>query len=329
MYAAGLCVARQNINKKTARVAVQQDDAAGNEEGEGDVDEETTHSKINSNNQDGGVTVLHEEGLQQLAPHSSPSSGPEENTLKLDQTLHPTTTVASAVTGTADESTTTPPPVKLQFSRLVFIIKLMTFLSIFMTFGVLFPPLGVMLIVSLYKHVYDTQLDLAEYVAYHLQINNTAKCEAVVKRRSEHVVEALNNLMWQLFPIASTFYAFFLFDMVGDRYGWRYALVSPCVMVALPLAARYAYQYHRFRETRSLLNTVQDASNIRSTVNSKHKGGNSVNKMTSLEGSSNQNAAEKLREMTSQEEREEAMLGEDAKDTAMDFITQALGMFAR
>ena len=146
---------------------------------------------------------------------------------------------------------------KLNFRRVRFSVRLVTNMAIFLTFGVLFPPLGVIIAVAICAQTFELQRRLNdlydECKSKDMPMDHTTDLEAISeknrhKAERKQVMDELNkqltaafdgtlriirSLLWMLYPLVGSFYAFFVFDALGNEAGYRGALWAPIVMTAV------------------------------------------------------------------------------------------------
>jgi len=123
--------------------------------------------------------------------------------------------------------------IKLHFHRSRFCVRLLTNTAIFLTFGVLFPPLAVVIMFAICVQTYELQ----KKISYLHLTDNTTKSEVwltelntQLTNKFQYTAHQFSNLIWMLFPLISTFYAFFVFDTLGDQVGLKSALWAPILM---------------------------------------------------------------------------------------------------
>lgn len=111
-----------------------------------------------------------------------------------------------------------------------FTLRIVSKIAVFGTFGVVFPPLAVVITVSLLTYTMLTQLSLGR-----LLLLQGLRCRESIDRDCEGAVELLWDALFLVLPVASLFYGFFLFDIYGDEAGWKRSCWIPLVMLFVPL----------------------------------------------------------------------------------------------
>jgi hypothetical protein len=106
--------------------------------------------------------------------------------------------------------------------------------GILITFGALFPPLAAVIVVSVLLTTYTVQLAVgklltesqkANYIHYTMRLNE--ECDGMQS--------AFRHVVYLLLVFAASFYAFFVYDMLGDEVGWLRAIWAPVCLAMMPL----------------------------------------------------------------------------------------------
>ncbi len=172
------------------------------------------------------------------------------------------------------------PQKQLVFNSTRLLIKLMTNISILSTFGALYPPLAIMICFSMYTFTQTLQNEiLAQYEQSFNNMNSleifgtrnrrktiddgynvkeikrikysstkrqtlpkTRIVNTYLAQRFKGIAELVRHLMWGVFPLSCSFYAFFLVDILGNSVGYRRALWAPLLMLSVPFIM-YIVQY--------------------------------------------------------------------------------------
>lgn len=113
------------------------------------------------------------------------------------------------------------------------IVTVLTFYGIFLSFGIMFPPLGVAVLLTMYSIVYFAKYKVGRFLcnAYVLRFE---VCFDVIEAESKAAVDGhlLNRSVLSLTALSCLFYTFFLFDILGDDVGFYR---SYWVLVVMPL----------------------------------------------------------------------------------------------
>ncbi len=174
-------------------------------------------------------------------------------------------------TGENNTATVSPQPL-IQVDKVCVII--ISSFGILITFGALFPPLAIVIVISMIITTYCVQLMLGQVVTHSRQlelqhihylqqqkilkqqvIDGDVEVQAEVEVQLEPVVDAdgtylhyeqrleeecedvtkaFKNIIFLLLVFATLFYAFFLWDIIGDDVGWLDALWAPICLALLP-----------------------------------------------------------------------------------------------
>jgi hypothetical protein len=123
------------------------------------------------------------------------------------------------------------------FSANTHIVSLTTYLGILLTFGVVFPPLAVVMCATMLSVAWQTKLSLGRYIAAaqesaapHMVVALDLLCKGVVS------VKKFQRNVFLIVCFCCCFYALFLFDTLGDDVGPRAAYWVLIVMPLLPVA---------------------------------------------------------------------------------------------
>lgn len=115
-----------------------------------------------------------------------------------------------------------------------FLVNIVCNIGIMITFGAIFPPLAVVICLSILVNTRFVQLMIGRLLTkaenagvsvYGHQLD--LDCEGAHK--------AFRHVIWLLLVFTCLFYSLFVFDILGDAEGWRRALWAPLAMVSLPV----------------------------------------------------------------------------------------------
>eukprot|EP01038_Epipyxis_sp_PR26KG_P013844 gene13844-18567_t len=115
-----------------------------------------------------------------------------------------------------------------------FITWTLSALIILVTFGALFPPLAVVICISILSKTYYTQLIIGRRTleADKLKLR---KYHEVLAKDCRYIENSFRHLYWVLAPFCATFYGFIIFDTLGDEVGYIKALWAPIIISMMPL----------------------------------------------------------------------------------------------
>jgi hypothetical protein len=120
------------------------------------------------------------------------------------------------------------------FHKEPFVLRLVGKISILMTFGVMFPPLAVVICVALVADTYTMQLMIGYFLTSISDEQTRRQCVLQLERDCQGVGEEQNYDSGLVILFAALFYAFFVFDIYGDAAGWRGAIVLSLIVVLIP-----------------------------------------------------------------------------------------------
>lgn len=116
------------------------------------------------------------------------------------------------------------------------LVELTNIFGLLLTFGALFPPLGVALMVTMFTVTYFSRLALGRYICMSLEKGHADLVERVEQEgQRAGAVEVLWQSAWMLITFACLFYTLFLFDTLGDSVGAQRAFWVLVVVPSLPL----------------------------------------------------------------------------------------------
>jgi hypothetical protein len=132
------------------------------------------------------------------------------------------------------------------FNGVTAVSAIITYLGILLTFGVVFPPLAVIMCATMWSVHWQTRLMLCKFVhdaqaagAVHLIERLEQDCRSVVS------LQTLRRVMFLITCVCCCFYALFLFDTLGDARGAADSYWIFLVMALFPVAL---YLLHRVRQ---------------------------------------------------------------------------------
>jgi hypothetical protein len=122
------------------------------------------------------------------------------------------------------------------FNGVIAVSAIITYLGILLTFGVVFPPLAVVMCATIWSAHWQTKLILGKFVhdaqaagAVHLIERLEQDCRSVVS------IQTLQRVMFLITCICCCFYALFLFDTLGDARGAADSYWIFLVMALFPI----------------------------------------------------------------------------------------------
>jgi hypothetical protein len=132
------------------------------------------------------------------------------------------------------------------FNANLFIVALITYLGILLTFGVVFPPLAVVMCATMLSVAWQTKLSLGRFLHFAReqgapQLVNAIESDCKGALSLELLIRSISLIMC----FACCFYALFLFDTLGDAVGLRGAYWVLIVMPLFPLVLVAAVRVYR------------------------------------------------------------------------------------
>ena len=107
------------------------------------------------------------------------------------------------------------------FERDRFNLRMIMYLSIFVTFGVIFPPLAVMICVTVIIQTYCTQLYIGQYVVSENGDSESQRSNVLqtLSESSRLVGVLFKRAVYVVGPCAAFFYSFTVYDTYADAGG--------------------------------------------------------------------------------------------------------------
>jgi hypothetical protein len=123
------------------------------------------------------------------------------------------------------------------FKKDRFALRLISKLTVFLTFGVVFPPIAIVICVAFYSETYLNEIILGKYLSSIEDETLRVLCSLKLQRDSEGALDLLYTPTMRLvIPFTAFFYACFVFDIYGDAVGTNNALWAALLLIFLPLA---------------------------------------------------------------------------------------------
>jgi hypothetical protein len=170
------------------------------------------------------------------ASYSSSSSGPASPNTAVHQ---PTPSPSAGTSSSTAVSPVHRNPFNPIFDANAAVCSLMTYLGILMTFGAIFPPLGVAVAVMLVVEALFVKCRLGRFIHQVLETKQYAYL-GVIEHECHGVgsVRKLRESVWTLYAFSCMFYTLFLFDTLGGSVGGQR---SVWVLFVVPLSATFVY----------------------------------------------------------------------------------------
>jgi Leucine-rich repeat (LRR) protein len=141
---------------------------------------------------------------------------------------------ADATLADAQQGTERP---RTRFNARSHFVALITYLGILLTFGVVFPPLAVVMCATMLSVAWQTKLSIGRFLHFAREQSALQLAEAIDRDCKGAVsAELLHRGVFLIMCFACCFYALFLFDTLGDAVGLSGAYWVLIVMPLFPLA---------------------------------------------------------------------------------------------
>ena len=126
------------------------------------------------------------------------------------------------------------------------LVRFSSYLAILLAFGVLFPPLALVAVISIYSITYIEQFSISRLLVESKALNYVWYQEKILKE-CEYIAESWFDTLKIILPFASFSYAFVVFDTLGDQYGWKVAVGPALLVIVLPWCF-YIWKRLKFRK---------------------------------------------------------------------------------
>jgi hypothetical protein len=113
------------------------------------------------------------------------------------------------------------------------VVRFSAYLAILLVYGVVFPPLAVIAMISIYSITYFEEFTMSRLLVESKALKYTWYQEKILKE-CEYIAESWFDTLKTILPFASLLYAGIIFDTLGDRYGWTTSLGPAIFVFTLP-----------------------------------------------------------------------------------------------
>ena len=164
-----------------------------------------------------------------------------------------------------------PPQLPILFDRRRFIIRILAFTSIFLSYGVTCSPVAVILFAGIVSTTVFEQacigrlltLDEMKRNESNIITSKTEKSSGVGYRKildneTEGICELIAPTVWVVCPFLSLFYAFFIFDAMGSEVGWRATVAYALIMAFTPIIIWLAIKVYQIPFIQELIHTKDE-----------------------------------------------------------------------
>jgi hypothetical protein len=135
----------------------------------------------------------------------------------------------------------TIPP--LLFEKDKFVMSVVGKMALLMTFGAVFPPLGVVIACGIFRDTYFYQCLIGRLV-YILKKNGLVIWVSKLNNECEGISASIRESLWLITPFVVVFYALFVFDIYGDKVGFANAIWAPIFLIFFTLAVSAPLKYY-------------------------------------------------------------------------------------
>jgi Leucine-rich repeat (LRR) protein len=116
------------------------------------------------------------------------------------------------------------------------LLSLFTYLGLLLTFGAVFPPVALAMLVTLLAVLHFNKLKVSRFLCQAMEQNQLDYVDAVESESGRSgFLPVLERAVWMLVTVSCWFYTLFLFDTLGDAVGFEGAYWVLIVMPLMPL----------------------------------------------------------------------------------------------
>jgi hypothetical protein len=147
------------------------------------------------------------------------------------------------------------------------LLLLFTYLGLLLTFGAVFPPVALALLVTLLAVLYLNKLKVGRFLCQALEQNQLDYVDAVEAESGRSgFLPVLERAVWMLVTVSCWFYTLFLFDTLGDAVGFAGAywvlIVMPLMPVVLYVLWRAWKSVHASRVDQTVVKEKEKATEV-------------------------------------------------------------------
>jgi hypothetical protein len=143
------------------------------------------------------------------------------------------------------------------------------FIGLMITFGTIFPPLAIVLLLALSRKTYFHQIILGRFINNILSSNIYSRFDILEDNlKVQPSLSTIEKCGWFLLYTACCFYSLFLFDILGDSVGFYEAYWVLIVMPCLPLIIHVIYEWRKYVITKTTIREKQSEVSINDYNNS-------------------------------------------------------------
>ena len=155
-----------------------------------------------------------------------------------------------------------PAQLPILFDRRRFIVRILAFISIFLSYGVTCSPVALVLFAGIVTTTVFDQACIGRLLTLDAanrgidttttttisssnsssEQSNRLGYRQILDKETEKICELIAPTVWVICPFLSLFYAFFIFDAMGSEVGWRstvaYAILMACTPIIVWMAIK-------------------------------------------------------------------------------------------
>jgi Leucine-rich repeat (LRR) protein len=162
--------------------------------------------------------------------------------------------LAAVLPDNLKDFTPTPPTNKpvILFDKNRLAVKINSSLVVMVSFGALFPPLAVIICVTIITITIYEEIVIGRLL-YESERLGYGWYKKQLERDCYGMSESLKYTLWSLIPVSSFLFAYIIFDTWGDELGWKSALPSTLVMGFVPIMVLFLLKNNTYLRTKLAL----------------------------------------------------------------------------
>lgn len=175
------------------------------------------------------------------------------------------------------------------FEKHRFIVRITSHLAIFLSYGVIFPPLAAIICLATMINTFYEEYVIGRLVtkAFALQYDHIL---AQLEVECDELAASFSLTSWGIMRLSTLLFAFIVFDCIGDIIGWELALLPTLMLLVLPGLVMFLMRVNR-RSSRDIIVVLESDETNRNSHDS-FRSSNSSDVYRSSNMSSNSNQSE-------------------------------------
>jgi hypothetical protein len=120
------------------------------------------------------------------------------------------------------------------FNRHRYLVKINTYLVIFVAYGTIFPPLAVIICFTIFVITYSEEIIIGRLLAESKRLQYLWH-EKQLSFDCAGLMNPLKHTLFLVVPVSAILFSFLIFDIFGYLYGWETAVISASLVVVVTI----------------------------------------------------------------------------------------------